>query len=450
MSRGDNLITSDEDFLRQDFTITEDAGAVDGEADQSGTDDEDEEESDSSLSSDNTDAGTENAGGTDGDDPSGDPAGQPDGEDADDGEDGEADDADKSGQSDDGSDDPSGEGDEEQEEESGDSPSGSQPKDKAEGPEGKDAEAGDLKDPKDGKDAKDTKEQNEPAEGGDSTFQVPKSFRANGKVITLKDASEAEALMQMGANYTYKMQQLKPAREIVAMLERHDLADTEKLSFAIDLMNGDEKAVQKFLKDKNIDPLSIDTESESDYVQTDHSVSSAEVTFQDAVTDMRGKDGGEKLLRTIYDTWDPQSKQALVESPQILDIIYQQRTSGVYDVVTQEIERMKTLGQMDPSTPFIQAYQTAGDALVKNGTINDQGGDGSEVQTDPEAEKAGQPSNREENGTTSRAPKPKRKVQNGDKAKAAGMTRSVRTAPSKSKLIPEKDDAFLAQFENRV
>ena len=38
--------------------------------------------------------------------------------------------------------------------------------------------------------------------------------------------------------------------------------------------------------------------------------------------------------------------------------------SGVYAVITDEMERMKTFGAIPVGTPFIQAYRLAGDALL--------------------------------------------------------------------------------------
>ena len=44
--------------------------------------------------------------------------------------------------------------------------------------------------------------------GEQRVFQVPTLFMANGKTVELKDENEALKLMQMGANYTRKMQEL--------------------------------------------------------------------------------------------------------------------------------------------------------------------------------------------------------------------------------------------------
>lgn len=50
-------------------------------------------------------------------------------------------------------------------------------------------------------------------------------------MLQVKDADEAVQLMQMGANYTCKMQELQPARKTIMLLEKHDLLT--KISWGI-------------------------------------------------------------------------------------------------------------------------------------------------------------------------------------------------------------------------
>lgn len=60
-------------------------------------------------------------------------------------------------------------------------------------------------------------------------------IKANGKEITIDSVDDAIKFIQMGANYYKKVEQLKPAQKIVSMLEKAQLLDESKLSFAIDL-----------------------------------------------------------------------------------------------------------------------------------------------------------------------------------------------------------------------
>ena len=57
-------------------------------------------------------------------------------------------------------------------------------------------------------------------------------IKANGMEITVDSVDDAIRLMQMGMGYSRKMEELKPARQVIAMLENNGLMDTEKLNFA--------------------------------------------------------------------------------------------------------------------------------------------------------------------------------------------------------------------------
>ena len=77
-------------------------------------------------------------------------------------------------------------------------------------------------------------------------------FKANGKEITVDSAEDAIKLMQMGANYHKQMQQLKPAKRVIAMLEQAGLMDEQKLNHVIDIMNGNSQAIHKLIQERNL------------------------------------------------------------------------------------------------------------------------------------------------------------------------------------------------------
>ena len=104
-------------------------------------------------------------------------------------------------------------------------------------------------------------------------------FVANGKTIQLQSVDEAIQLMQMGANYTRKMQSIAPHRKVLMMLENNGLLDEGKLSRLIDLDKKNPEAIRALVKEAGIDPLDIDVESDSTYVPGDHVVSDEAMAF---------------------------------------------------------------------------------------------------------------------------------------------------------------------------
>lgn len=243
-------------------------------------------------------------------------------------------------------------------------------------------------------------------------------FKANGKMIELKSPEEVVALMQQGANYTRKMQDIQPHRKVLTMLQNNDLLDEGKLSFLIDLDKKNPEAIQKLIKDSGIDPLDIDVTTDPTYLPGDHQVTDEEVSFRSSMDDLKSTPEGTETLGIIHGTWDNDSKRALWNEPGIMSVIHEQRASGVYDLITAEVDRRKMLGQIPANTPFLQAYKTVGDSMV------------AEVEGQQKVEEpAGEPAPQV---IETKAAVPKSQLANGDKAKAASTTRA---APKTAKVL---------------
>ncbi|QXV74754.1 tail length tape measure protein [Rhizobium phage RHEph22] len=193
-------------------------------------------------------------------------------------------------------------------------------------------------------------------------------FKANGKEIKLNSPEEAIKLMQMGANYTRKMQELAPKMKLVTMLDNNKLTESD-ISFFIDLKNKDPEAIKKLIKDSGVDPLDINTAEPSSYQPGNHSVSDQQVAFQSKLDEYSSTDDGRTTLLEINNTWDQTSKDALWNQPELIDVFHQQRANGVYDQITTEMERQRTLGIIPRNIPFIEAYHRAGKYLVENKQI---------------------------------------------------------------------------------
>ena len=196
-------------------------------------------------------------------------------------------------------------------------------------------------------------------------------FKANGKTMQVKSVEEAIQLMQMGANYTRKMQELQPHRKTLLMLENNGLLDEGKLSFLIDLDKKNPEAIKKLLQDANINPLDVDMDEESTYQEGNHKVSDEEAQFRLVLDELNSNPVGRETLQTINSTWDQASKEVLWKQPEVMNTIHQQRENGVYARITAEIDRRRTLGQIQVGVPFLEAYRVVGDELHRSGAFND-------------------------------------------------------------------------------
>ena len=201
--------------------------------------------------------------------------------------------------------------------------------------------------------------------------QIMAPFKANGKTMQVKSVDEAIQLMQMGANYTRKMQELQPHRKTLLMLENNGLLDEGKLSFLIDLDKKNPEAIKKLLQDANINPLDVDMDNESTYQEGNHKVSDEEAQFRLVLDELNSNPVGRETLQTINSTWDQASKEVLWKQPEVMNTIHQQRENGVYARIMAEIDRRRTLGVIQVGVPFLEAYRVVGDELHKAGAFND-------------------------------------------------------------------------------
>jgi len=194
--------------------------------------------------------------------------------------------------------------------------------------------------------------------------KIRQPFKADGKVVEIRDDEEIIRLMQMGVNYSRKMQELNATAKSAAMLKQHGITE-EQLSFLIDVNNKDPEALKKLLKDSAIDPLDIDIASESAYVPNKNVVSDAQLNFTSVMDSVAATEEGKQTLALLHSSWDSASKDALWENPSIMASIHEQRQSGVYQTISAEVDRQKMLGTIPANTPFLQAYHAVGNFLLQ-------------------------------------------------------------------------------------
>jgi hypothetical protein len=267
--------------------------------------------------------------------------------------------------------------------------------------------------------------------------KVMAPFKANNKMISLRNADEAIQLMQQGANYTQKMQKIGPYRKALLMLEKNGLLDENQLSFLIDVKNKNPEAIKKFLKDNNIDPLEIDTTQEPNYKAGTNIISDKEANFRSAMNDLTSSGPeGVHTLQVLTDTWDNQSKAYLFDHPEAFADLNIQMQNGTYKLITDEVDRLRTLGQIPSNVSFIDAYMAVGNQMLaqKQQQIAQQQKTQQVAQSRP-------------------ASKGQSTLSNGNKIRQAGISSNSPKQPRKSgnmiNPLAMSDEDFEKQFGNR-
>jgi hypothetical protein len=263
----------------------------------------------------------------------------------------------------------------------------------------------------------------------ESYKKIMAPFKANGKEIKLSSPEEAVKLMQMGANYTKKMQALQPHLKMVKMLENHNLLDENKLSYLIDLSKNDPKAIQKLVKESGMDPLDIDSSTNQDYRPNNYTVSDQEFKFNQTVEDLKTSDDGIEILRDVSTQWDSASKAAVFNEPETLAHLLAQKQSGIYEQINAEIEKQQMLGNLR-GVPYLQAYTQVGQFMQQNNMLSIR---------------APQPESRI---IDTRKATPKSEVSNGDKVRAAAPTKTspVKKAQEFNPLAMSDEDFLKSDF----
>lgn len=190
-------------------------------------------------------------------------------------------------------------------------------------------------------------------------------FKANGKQMQVDNVEDVRQLMQMGANYSKKMQALQPNLKILKMLENNGLLDQSKLEFLIDLDKKNPDAIKKLVGDSGIDPLDIDT-TDVKYKPNTYGVSDREVELDGILEEIRDTESFNATIDVVGNKWDEKSKQIIVNEPSIIKTINQHMESGIYQIVSEAVERERVLGRLNGLSD-LEAYKQVGDAINARG-----------------------------------------------------------------------------------
>ena len=172
--------------------------------------------------------------------------------------------------------------------------------------------------------------------------QVFKPFKANGKEITPKSVEDIISLMQMGANYTKKMQLMAPMKKVVQSLDNAKI-DEQELNFLIDVSKGDKEAIKQLLIKHKIDPLEIDLDGDNTYSPRNNIASDEDVEFNDTLMDIH--DSLPKIQEILNKTWDDNSKKTILKDPRLMRALHEEVQMGRFDEVQKRLEAEKTFGR---------------------------------------------------------------------------------------------------------
>lgn len=191
--------------------------------------------------------------------------------------------------------------------------------------------------------------------------QLTAPFKANGRNMQVQNPDDMITLMQKGANYSKKMQEIKPKIHLLKTLENHQI-DEQSLAFLVDLHKKDPKAIAKLVQDAKIDLYDFDTTQADAYTPTQIAKSSPlEAMVEELYESVPQFDD---FLAKLGGALDDASKIELAKHPHILKVLSEHNTHGVFDKVLDAMTYEKMMGRMS-GLSFLQGYQALEQQFLK-------------------------------------------------------------------------------------
>lgn len=201
-------------------------------------------------------------------------------------------------------------------------------------------------------------------------------IKANGKTFSLQSAQEARQLIQMGANYTKKMQEIAPQRKILEYLKQNNLDSEQDILYLVDLAKGNESALQKLIQDKQIDINNISNTEYDDngnpkpvtYIPSSSMPDDKYMAVDNVMKEIQETPEGYNFIQEVC-SWDSASRAYLYNNPTVLYELQNQKYNGIFNKIAEEVERRKAVGSIPITSSFIEAYAKVGSELYEKGLL---------------------------------------------------------------------------------
>lgn len=182
--------------------------------------------------------------------------------------------------------------------------------------------------------------------------EVTAPIRADGRDFTIKSSSDLRNLVSKGLDYTQKTQQIAPYRKTLAFLRDNNALDDTKLSYMVDLLNKDEKAVKQLIREMTAEPkeegkqklelYDLDPEQEDEsqryHFQNKNTITDEQLNFRETFDEVNASEGGNAFLNKINQKFDSSSLDYLYQNPQAIKLLYQADRAGQFDQIMDKMQ----------------------------------------------------------------------------------------------------------------
>lgn len=169
------------------------------------------------------------------------------------------------------------------------------------------------------------------------------SFRANGQdySFTVKEMKEQFGkVFGQAMDYTKKMQQMKPKRQMLDALESANMSQ-EDLNLMIDALKGNKDALATVMKRTGVDALDLDTEEAKSYVPKDYGRNETELAIRDVIDEISVDKEYAITHNVLEKQWDDKSRDEFVADPNLIRLLHLDVKNGMFDIVNPIAQKMK-------------------------------------------------------------------------------------------------------------
>jgi len=169
-----------------------------------------------------------------------------------------------------------------------------------------------------------------------------RKYRANGQEYEFSDDEIFEKFGQIfgqAANYTQKMQAIKPWRKTIDAIEQAKLTH-EDINLAIDVLKGDKNAIAELIKRTGTDALDLDTEN-TNYVPKDYGRNDTELDIKDIVNEIKSDKEYATTYNILEEQWDSNSREEFIKKPELIRQLHIDVKTGMYDTIAPLAKKLK-------------------------------------------------------------------------------------------------------------
>ena len=203
---------------------------------------------------------------------------------------------------------------------------------------------------------------------------VVHKFKANGKEFEVTDEEMREQFPRVfaqAANYTQKLQAIKPWRRTIDALEQASMSHAD-VNLMIDILKGDKNAIAEVLKRTGVDPLDLNTEKTDElYVPNNYGRDESALSLKDVLDTIKVDKEFSVTEQVISREWDEKSWSVLRESPEKIQLLHNDVKSGLYEKLAPIAEKLKIFsgGTLSDLEYYVEAGREYFSRLNKNQTL---------------------------------------------------------------------------------